>query len=650
MQASSLCDSLKKWIAGIPPKAEQGNVYQPGQLMPYIEDKHFSRYFGKTYDQLTVADFREASKARSECRKAGVFTPTEQDLVGRIWTQSLQMKLSQELVSARGKREQVGSLSAQLDALGPNLGDFRQIGTIESRGAALSKAISNLDRQAFERKIADTRERIGPPVMKQRVAQEIANARGAGGLTSLGLLLEELASARLGRQHADPLQAQIKARTVELDAQVAAFERTGSPLMSTLSGLPAVEQSKGWLAEYDQRHQRILAVAPSLAKLRQEVLDRRAMQIASAEPALSAEARAASNQQDVSASLSRYLTAQELQTGAGHRIKLAADQRTAALDRVSKNESVFGTLTVQQPQAAAAGQGRDRHPSISQCDLLAADPQDPTRTAAGVTDDDLVAAQALVACKEAVQQQPDASRLKFQLGRALLKAGRLDEAVVAFQEAAKANQPGALAYLATAYEHGAGGVAKDQARSDELFSKAESLGYGSNIAPSTSPSVAQSPSSANSPSGAKLTGTYEAPNLVHAIYNADASLLSEGRMFTPKYLISQAEILMNDCRAFRLSEYRTFQENITRKFIPKTGDEAAAQGLANLMDSMKLLAEFQKNPQSMVEAGRAEQRLEDAPIYAAEDLVEFTKHHGGCGSKPLERYTRNLRAYLERLK
>jgi len=645
-QTGAECDRLKQWIGSVPATGATSHGARPEQLLPFVEDALFARHFGKTYPELTVADFRNAQVAQRECHRSGIFTPAEQQLVGQIWNQHQHARLSQLLEANRGKRQQASGLLGELDTLQARPEDLRRLDAIRAEAASLSRSMNANEQAALATKVAQTRERIGPPVMKQRVAEQIANARDGAGLASLAALDAELAGSALGRQHTDPLREQLKAHIGRLDASVAATERSGSPLVSTTAGLGAVEESKRWLGEFDRRFQAVLPAAPALDELRRQVLAKREGQLAQAVPVLTAQVRAAPNAQEASALLGRYLSTQEQQSGVGRSIKQASDERIASLDRATRNEAVFGAQPGQPSgKVAATGEPPANQPAaVARCDALAADPQDPTRTTDGVADEDLVAATALAACNEAVAQAPGNARVRFQQGRALLKAGRLKEAVAAFQQAAQANQPGALAYLATAHEHGAGGVAKSQSKSDELFAKAQSLGYGTGSAPRTA--AARTPGNAQAGS---VAGNYEVPDLVKAIYTADASLLKENLIFTGKYLLSQAEILAGECKTFKLSEVRAFQDNLARKVMPKSSNEATSMAAGNLMDTLKVLAEAQRNPQVMVEMGRAEQRLDDAPAYGANDLVEFTKNHGGCGSAPLDRYSRNLRAYFERL-
>lgn len=324
------------------------------------------------------------------------------------------------------------------------------------------------------------------------------------------------------------------------------------------------------------------------------------------------------------------------------------------------------TLPPNQNEPAPVPQASDR-PGLAQktqlmnrCDKLAADPNDPLRTVPGVADTAILPDAAVTACADAAQAAPDSDRIRFQLGRALLAAKKPNEAVVAFQQAAKANYPAALAYLSTAYEYGAGGLPKDQAQADKLDKLATAGGYAAPAnataatgrVPDASAGGAASKPGAQSKqaapkAGPKLAGDFEQPHLINAIYSGDTATLGTDRMFAIKYLITQATILKEECQSFKLSEIRGYEEKVARLIMQRSGNEAVKQGMNNLVGVLELMVKSRDNPQALVDVGVAEQRLEDAATYAAHDIVEFTRKHGVCGSTPLERYTRNLRSYFE---
>lgn len=81
---------------------------------------------------------------------------------------------------------------------------------------------------------------------------------------------------------------------------------------------------------------------------------------------------------------------------------------------------------------------------VHQCDVLAAHPLDPQRRAAGVAWDALSAESAVSACTGAFQHVPHDPGVTFQLGRALEKAGRQQEARFYYLSAVEKQYPHAF--------------------------------------------------------------------------------------------------------------------------------------------------------------------------------------------------------------
>jgi hypothetical protein len=67
-----------------------------------------------------------------------------------------------------------------------------------------------------------------------------------------------------------------------------------------------------------------------------------------------------------------------------------------------------------------------------------------------------------------------------------------------------------------------------------------------------------------------------------------------------------------------------------------------------LRQSLNLYVQAQRNMASIVDASAAQQRIEDAPEFAVSDIERLAKTYGGCESPVIVRYTRNLRAVLDR--
>jgi len=136
--------------------------------------------------------------------------------------------------------------------------------------------------------------------------------------------------------------------------------------------------------------------------------------------------------------------------------------------------------SVGEPQKALPG-GREES-SIEACDRLAAAPIDASlpKGVVGVKFDDLDPVKAIASCRAAVAAQPDTARLGYELGRAVLKGGALEEAIALFQKAAAAGEAAAMNSLAYAYENGRG-APKDMALAARWYRKSADAGNAASM-------------------------------------------------------------------------------------------------------------------------------------------------------------------------
>src|SRR5205807_2203434 len=107
--------------------------------------------------------------------------------------------------------------------------------------------------------------------------------------------------------------------------------------------------------------------------------------------------------------------------------------------------------------------------AITECDRLAADPNDPNREGPGVALDKIDAPSAIARCGQALAQHPNNPRVMFNLGRANERAGRLNEAARLFKLAADQGYAPAQLDLGTSYAGGSRGLAKDEREAVRLF-------------------------------------------------------------------------------------------------------------------------------------------------------------------------------------
>jgi TPR repeat protein len=141
-----------------------------------------------------------------------------------------------------------------------------------------------------------------------------------------------------------------------------------------------------------------------------------------------------------------------------------------ALRALSKDEQASLFLTGQERASASADS-----PAVM-CDRLAGDPFDPRKHAPGVPFNNIDAERAVPACWAALKAAPDEPRFSSQLGLALFRAGKRDEAVALIRVAAEKSYPSAQHTLGSLYES-ALGVAKDDAQTLLLYRQAAEGGY-----------------------------------------------------------------------------------------------------------------------------------------------------------------------------
>ena len=109
-------------------------------------------------------------------------------------------------------------------------------------------------------------------------------------------------------------------------------------------------------------------------------------------------------------------------------------------------------------------------PLTTECDRLTAHGRDGERTAPEV-DTATLAAQAdraVAACRQAVSQNPEVRRFRFQLGRALWVAGKREESLAEMRRAAEAGSLAAMGWMASRHTDGTAGKV-DHAEAARLY-------------------------------------------------------------------------------------------------------------------------------------------------------------------------------------
>ena len=117
-------------------------------------------------------------------------------------------------------------------------------------------------------------------------------------------------------------------------------------------------------------------------------------------------------------------------------------------------------------------------PTVDPCDTAAGEPLDLQGVVAGLLPNE-IGAKAVEVCEAAVKAYPDVPRFRYELGRALLAAGKVEDAKTAIEAAAKKGHVRALYELGYLYATGTA-MAIDRTQANSLYKAAADKGdpYG----------------------------------------------------------------------------------------------------------------------------------------------------------------------------
>lgn len=637
------CSNLKSWTASV---GQPSSSLQVAQLVPYVQDAIFQKHFGKRYDELTVADFREAQRDHVQCQREGSLTPAEQQLTQRVWNQGSQPLLVQLLQKSRTERAAAVALAEEIDALPATEAGYNRLDAIRQAQQRQRNA-SGADDLQLPQRISQAEDRIALPVLRARVDRAMAEQRQPADLSALVQLDGQVRASRLSAANAEPLRKRLHERITSLDAAAAQQERAASPLLQRSgTGLEQVAIGKQWTSDFLRRYQAVLGSAPALTALQREVQTARRRQLAESMPLLTAQAKRSGSQADLDALVAQYLTDEERSGGDASALMAEVQARSSAMAQTARNRQVFGDAASPSAQVVAQAGPSPARPTapIHRCDQVAADPDDPLRVSNGVADEAIKGAAAVSACTQALKAHPNEVRFAFQLGRAYLADGKPVEAVKAFTVAAQAEHPGAMVYLGMAIEEGAGGATKDPQKGKQLQELGMQAGYGTGRPIAVPAEAAPADRSAKADTTtASLPGRYNMPHMMNAIYFADASKLDKDAKTNTSYLLAQARALSSDpsCRMFLTREVDNWS---TRQAQGLVAGINPATVFSDMAKGFEFIA---RNPTgAAVAMGANDQYYANLPEYAVTDLMEFANKVGSCNSQPFNRYVANLRAYL----
>ncbi len=643
------CQRLKNWAQGVLGSSPSGNDRQmAANAVPLaVRDDVFVPAFGKPYDQLVAENFRAFQGIWRECERTVQYNMAERNLILTVWSQGTQTRLSAGLSQARAAQAELDGILTTLPQLQPNEEDFARLQTMKSRGQTLAANAGEDIRQVFRTRLDDAWKRVGVPMERQRALAQIDSASGPAGLVQLASLQDDLAR----RQLPDDVRAELALRADHrildlLPAVVAEERRVSQTFAPSYEGLMG---SAEWVRDFDRRFASLIPRQPALGSLRQEVMQRRLVQLDTLKAPLELRLRTSRDIQELTSLPNALFLPEERGTPTAARLLDASEKRRVLLDKVIKDQAIFGRQPEHDALLAGTSPTRAEPPAPerkpmppSRCDQLAAHPSDPDRRADGVEDEQLDGKAIVTACDEALRRDKEAGRLHMQRARGLMALERFSEAVNSLQQSVKLNNAVGHYYLALAYEEGAGGLPKDAGKATRLKAQAEKLGLGGQAqhlaaarSPASDSGVLRDPG--------HLESRYEFGAIMRSVYWGDASSLSEGPTFRYAYLYGQAQILSEQCKSFKLTELDGYQDNLKRMQMP--ADMGSA--LSNLGNIFSAAIQVVANPRSAVAMGRAERRLDDAPAYGVRDLATFISEYAkNCQDTRMQRYTANLRSYL----
>lgn len=285
----------------------------------------------------------------------------------------------------------------------------------------------------------------------------------------------------------------------------------------------------------------------------------------------------------------------------------------------------------------------------TQCDRLAAHPDDPAATAKGVRDVTLDAAAVISACEPEAKIDPASPRIAFQLARGYLKAGRVEDAVEQLIIAGNGGHGGALAYLADLYLDGAAGLEADPALAHSLYERAAEAGFApaktvlTQFEDYTERAAATDEQAAEGSLNINANTPYINPEIVDNILKGDLDAVPFGELYTKLYLVNMAENISEVCESHFTSRE---VDALKLQAVEKSVEMTAEAGLTNLMGALMNMAQITQNPNSFMRTqAQAAIDEEQLPEDAMKDSFVLMKRYS-CGSPQINQFSKNLVAYV----
>jgi uncharacterized protein len=331
--------------------------------------------------------------------------------------------------------------------------------------------------------------------------------------------------------------------------------------------------------------------------------------------------------------------------------ELSGSAPALASNAVPRSSRVPPTRQAIRPQMAPA---KIEEP-VRQCDQVAAHPDDPEAHAAGVTDEQLNAANTIRICQAAIVEDSQSPRLQFQLARGYLKASNTESAIERLIAAAEQGHGGALAYLGDLHIAGAPGIDPDPMLAKSLLEKAVASGFApaskllaefQDMTEEFAKAEAEEKAAAAQVMESLTTksfAAYKNPGIIENIFHRRFDKITYNERWTKVYLANIADNIQAVCGThFTSADVNSLKAEATRDHY---NIGAAAVG-ANLLGVLTQLAQMQRDPGgSMAQAARSSNDEESIFPEAMADSSALFKQMP-CGSMALSQFTRNLSAFV----
>lgn len=118
----------------------------------------------------------------------------------------------------------------------------------------------------------------------------------------------------------------------------------------------------------------------------------------------------------------------------------------------------------------------DADPAITECDRLAAHPEDPDHIGVGVPTQNVDLPAAVIACRAELERQPDNQRIRYQYARVLAYTGQWDASALQMKKAADAGYRQAQFVYGLFIGRGRPGLPRDACLAGEYWLKAARAG------------------------------------------------------------------------------------------------------------------------------------------------------------------------------